>query len=346
MKLSEFDYELPKSAIARYPAARREDARLLVLPRGGGEMAHARIRDLGAYLRAGDLLVVNDTKVRPWRMFGKRPTGGKVEALFLRPGDVSGTLIAMVSANRPLKAGERILFPGGMEGTLGPPGEERAISFPGQSHAALFEWLDASGEVPLPPYLERRPEPLDAKRYQTVYARSPGAIAAPTAGLHLTHDLLKKLEAAGIRWASLTLHVGPGTFRPVKSEQIEDHKMDAECYEIPPETAEVIEGARRSGGRIIAVGTTVVRALESAAMAAEGGENLLSAGPAESRLFIRPGHDFRVIDGLLTNFHLPRSTLLMLVAAFAGKERILGAYGLAREKGYRFYSYGDAMLLV
>ena len=208
-------------------------------------------------------------------------------------------------------------------------------------------WIEKSGELPIPPYLERRAEPVDAERYQTVFAAKPGAIAAPTAGLHFTDELIKKIESRGAGFASLTLHVGPGTFRPVKTNLIENHEMDSETYFLPAETAERIEGTRRAGGRIVAVGTTVVRVLETAARESEenGWEEVVRASAGETRLFIRPGHEFRAVDALLTNFHLPGSTLLILVAAFAGRERILEAYEAAREAGYRFYSYGDAMLI-
>ncbi len=344
MNLSDFDYELPPEAIAKYPAERREDARLLILPRSSGPAEHRTIRDLPGILRAGDLLVVNDTKVQPWRFFGRRPSGGKVEILLVRD-EGGGAFQAMVTANRPLPEGETILFPEGRQAALGPVGTLRRLHF--SEPAGLSSWLEEAGEIPIPPYLSRRAEPLDRDRYQTVFAASPGAVAAPTAGLHLTGELIENLKVKGIETVALTLHVGPGTFRPVKSERIEDHDMDAEAYALSAKAAGRIGQARRSGGRIVAVGTTVVRVLETIALESEskGEKNLIRESAGETRLFIRPGHTFRSVDAMLTNFHLPRSTLLMLVAAFSGRDRILKAYREAQAAGYRFYSYGDAMLL-
>lgn len=339
MNLKDFDYDLPPGAIARYPAERREDARLLALPRACGPFRHLGIGDLPGALRAGDLLVLNDTRVVPWRLFGRRASGGKVEILLVHE-EAEGLYRAMVSANRPLPEGERIRLAGGREAVLGPPGLERRIKF--SNPETLAGWIEREGELPIPPYLNRRAEPLDRERYQTLFARAPGAIAAPTAGLHFGERLIEALEAAGVGMAFLTLHVGPGTFRPVKTDDIENHEMDAEPYILPDKTAERIATTRKSGGRIIAVGTTVVRALETAVKESSP----LRAAAGETHLFIRPGHSFRAIDGLLTNFHLPRSTLLMLVAAFAGRERILEAYREACDKDYRFYSYGDAMLII
>jgi len=343
MDLRDFDYGLPREAIARYPPSRRMDARLMVLPRFQGPLRHKTIRDLPGELRPGDLLVVNDTKVQPWRLFGNRSSGGKVEILLLRE-ESPGVYRAMVSSNRPMPEGERVRFQGEVEAVLGAPGLERQIRF---SNAETFcEWLESEGELPIPPYLGRRAESIDIERYQTVFARAPGAVAAPTAGLHFDDALIAKLESSGVNLAPLTLHVGPGTFRPVKENRIENHEMDAETYILPQGTAKRIEETRRNGGRVIAVGTTVVRALESAAMSsADGGELLIRESEGETRLFIRPGHTFRAIDGIVTNFHLPCSTLLILIAAFAGRERILEAYRSAREEKYRFYSYGDAMFI-
>jgi len=344
MNLKDFDYELPPKAIAKYPADRREDARLLILPRASGSVSHRTIRELPDILRAGDLLVVNDTKVQPWRLFGNRPSGGKIEILLIRD-EGEGAFQAMVSANRPLPEGETIQFPGGRFAALGPAGNLRRLQF--SDPTSLPAWLEETGEMPIPPYLHRRAEPLDRERYQTIFANSPGAVAAPTAGLHLTDELIEKMKAKGIDIVSLTLHVGPGTFRPVKSDNIENHDMDAEAYILTAGTAERIENTRRRGSRIIAVGTTVVRVLETIAQETriKGGGNLIQESAGETRLFLRPGHTFRAVDALLTNFHLPRSTLLMLVAAFSDKDRILNTYREAQESGYRFYSYGDAMLI-
>lgn len=315
----------------------------MVVPRRGGPHRHSAIRQLPDELRSGDLLVVNDTRVLPWRLFGNRLSGGKVEILLVRE-EAEGLYRAMVSANRPLPEGEQIRFWGGLEATLGPPGHERALHF--SDAANLSEWLEKEGELPIPPYLNRREESVDRERYQTVFARNPGAIAAPTAGLHFSAALNRELESIGVGFASLTLHVGPGTFRPVKSERIEKHEMDSEAYFLSAKAASKIEKTRRAGGRVIAVGTTVVRVLETVAKEREGDETWAGEATGETRLFILPGHSFRLVDGLLTNFHLPGSTLLMLVAAFAGRERILEAYRLARDASYRFYSYGDAMLII
>ncbi len=344
MDIRDFRYDLPPGAIARYPTEKREDARLMILPRAGGSLRHRAIRDLPDILGRGDLLVVNDTRVVPWRLIGHREAGGKVEVLLIRR-EAEGVYRAMVSANRPLPEGERLRFKGGREAELGPPGAERLFRF--LEPEGVSAWIEKSGELPIPPYLERRAEPVDSERYQTVFAAKPGAIAAPTAGLHFTDELIGKIESKGAGLVSLTLHVGPGTFRPVKTDRIEDHEMDPEAYILPAETAERIEEARRAGGRIVAVGTTVVRVLEAVAMASreKSGGKLIRESAGETRLYIRPGHEFRAVDALLTNFHLPGSTLLILVAAFAGRERILEAYEAAREAGYRFYSYGDAMLI-
>tara|TARA_B100000315_G_C14478535_1_gene541787 strand:- start:113 stop:1144 length:1032 start_codon:yes stop_codon:yes gene_type:complete len=343
MNLKDFLYELPREAIARYPAEQREDSRLMVVPRRGGPHRHSAIRQLPDELRSGDLLVVNDTRVLPWRLFGNRLSGGKVEILLVRE-EAEGLYRAMVSANHPLPEGEQIRFQGGLEATLGPPGHERALHF--SDAANLSEWLEKEGELPIPPYLNRREESVDRERYQTVFARNPGAIAAPTAGLHFSAALNRELESRGVGFAFLTLHVGPGTFCPVKSERIENHEMDSEAYFLSAKAASKIEKTRCAGGRVIAVGTTVVRVLETVAKEREGDETWAGEATGETRLFILPGHSFRLVDGLLTNFHLPGSTLLMLVAAFAGRERILEAYRLARDASYRFYSYGDAMLII
>ena len=301
MNLKDFLYELPREAIARYPAEQREDSRLMVVPRRGGPHRHSAIRQLPDELRSGDLLVVNDTRVLPWRLFGNRLSGGKVEILLVRE-EAEGLYRAMVSANRPLPEGEQIRFWGGLEATLGPPGHERALHF--SDAANLSEWLEKEGELPIPPYLNRREESVDRERYQTVFARNPGAIAAPTAGLHFSAALNRELESIGVGFASLTLHVGPGTFRPVKSERIEKHEMDSEAYFLSAKAASKIEKTRRAGGRVIAVGTTVVRVLETVAKEREGDETWAGEATGETRLFILPGHSFRLVDGLLTNFHL------------------------------------------
>lgn len=342
MKLDDFDYHLPRNLIARYPPPKREDARLLHLPRENEALTHLQITDLPRILRSGDLLVINDTKVNPWRIHGRRRSGGRVEVLLLKQLS-PGKFRAMVGANRPLPEGETIVFDEAHRATLGPQGLERELEF--ASPHDLAEWLESFGEMPIPPYLGRSAEAVDKERYQTVFARNPGAVAAPTAGLHLSETMLEEVSAAGVRIARLTLHVGAGTFRPVQAENIEEHEMDAESYILTEEAAASVHETRAGGGRVLAVGTTVVRALESAHIEAAAHGRTLQPGEFSTRLFIRPGFRFQAVDMLLTNFHLPRSTLLMLVAAFAGREKILSAYAQAIEKGYRFYSYGDAMLI-
>src|SRR5438874_1854214 len=301
MQLAELDYPLPEALIAQAPAPERAAARLLVVDRGGAPLRHARVGDLPAFLRAGDVLVLNDTRVIPARVYGRRPSGGRLELLFVAPLGEDGEWEVLVRGAP--RRGERVHLAGGQGEWVAPLGAGR-------------------------------------ERYQTVYARAPGAVAAPTAGLHLTRELLGAIAVAGVRVATLTLHVGPGTFLPVRSNDLEQHVMAPEPSDIPPPTVEAIGAARAEGGRVVAVGTTTVRALESASA-----DGALHAGPGAAALFIRPGHRFRVVDGLLTNFHLPRSTLLALVAAFAGWDRIRAAYAEAVRLGYRFYSYGDAMLI-
>jgi S-adenosylmethionine:tRNA ribosyltransferase-isomerase len=327
----DFDYELPEERIAQEPAPRGE-SRLLVLDAEGPER-HRRVRDLPALLRPGDLLVLNDTRVIPARLYGRRGEG-KMEVLLVEKlGGIEGVeWEALVRPGRRARPGTEIVFEG-LSAEVVDKREDRyrlRFSEPVEPH------LDRLGHVPLPPYIHRPDEASDRDRYQTVFARTPGAIAAPTAGLHFSERLLEEIAAAGIGIARVTLHVGIGTFKPVSVERVEDHRMDRERWEVSEETAEAIRRTRESGGRIVAVGTTVVRTLESS-----GG----AAGSGSTELFITPGFRFRVVDVLLTNFHLPRSTLLMLVSAFAGRERVLAAYEEAIREGYRFYSYGDAMLL-
>jgi S-adenosylmethionine:tRNA ribosyltransferase-isomerase len=331
----DFDYELPEERIAQEPAPRGE-SRLLVLDAKGPER-HCRVRDLPGLLRPGDLLVLNDTRVIPARLYGRRGQG-KMEVLLVEKlGGIEGVeWEALVRPGRRAKPGTEILF----EGLAAEVVDKREDRYRLRFSEPVEPHLDRLGHVPLPPYIHRpehRPdEAADRDRYQTVFARIPGAIAAPTAGLHFSERLLEEIAAAGIGIARVTLHVGIGTFKPVSAERVEDHRMDRERYEVGEETAEAIRRTRESGGRIVAVGTTVVRTLESSAGL---------AGSGSTELFITPGFRFRVVDVLLTNFHLPRSTLLMLVSAFAGRERVLAAYEEAIREGYRFYSYGDAMLV-
>ena len=336
MLTRDFDYELPPESIAQQPAPRGE-SRLLVLDREGAER-HRRVRDLPELLRPGDLLVLNNTRVIPARLFGRRPGGGQIEILLTgKAGDREWD--ALVKPGRRAKPGTVIELDAGLTAEViekEESGRHRLrFSEPVEPH------LDRLGHVPLPPYIQRPDDAADRERYQTVYARHPGAIAAPTAGLHFSAELLQEIAAAGIETAEVTLHVGLGTFKPVSVEQIEEHRMDRERYEVPEAAAEAIRRARDRKGRVVAVGTTVVRTLESAAIAGAG-EVLPGSGSTE--LFITPGFRFQAVDVLLTNFHLPRSTLLMLVSAFAGRERVLAAYEEAVREGYRFYSYGDAML--
>jgi S-adenosylmethionine:tRNA ribosyltransferase-isomerase len=310
-----------------------------VLDADGAER-HRRVRDLPALLRAGDLLVVNDTRVLPARLFGRRtPGGGRVELLLAeRHGEVEWDVL--LKPGRRARPGTRLDIGDDFEAEVVARGDDGRFrvrfSSPVEPH------LDRLGHVPLPPYIHRPDEAADRERYQTVFAREPGAIAAPTAGLHFDDALLAALDEGGVERATVTLHVGLGTFKPVVAELVHEHRMDAERYVVPPATARAIARARAEGRRIVAVGTTVVRTLESVA-AAHDGE--VPAGAGTTAIFIYPGHRFRVVDALLTNFHLPCSTLLMLVSAFAGRERVLGAYREAIERGYRFYSYGDAMLV-
>lgn len=354
MNVSDFDFDLPDAQIAQEAAARGA-SRLLVLARGTGAIEHAMFADLGRYLRAGDLLVLNDTRVFPARLLGHRdPSGGDVECLLMgRPRPVAGAepgaeeWDALVHPGQKLKPGARIVFQGA---GLTLRGEILARRFQGRRTVRL--WTDAPGgvsavvdrigHVPLPPYIKREDRPADHERYQTVYASSRGSIAAPTAGLHFTAEQLSSLRAAGVEQTAVTLHVGYGTFKPVRVERVEDHEVDPESYSVSEEAAAALTRARREGRRIIAVGTTTVRVLESLEMSA--GEVHPASG--DTRLFIHPGHGFQLVDGLVSNFHLPRSSLLMLVAAFASRERVLEAYREAVARGYRFYSYGDAMVIV
>ena len=343
MKVSDFDYELPKELIAKFPVEPRDSSRLMVLHRNTGEIEHRIFRDIVEYLKPGDVLVINDTKVIPARLFGKLETGGKVELLLVRqPGP--GTWEVMAKPARKLKEGKRIYFDEELEAVVkGYSGEgRRIVEFILKSNKDFMEKLEEIGHIPLPPYIEREEKPEDREKYQTVFARKEGAVAAPTAGLHFTEELLQKLKDKGIIIKNITLHVGPGTFKPVKVENVEEHQMDYETYHVPEDTAAEINRAKEEGRRVIAVGTTVTRTLESAAEK----DGKVKSGEGSTNLFIYPGYRFKVIDALITNFHLPRSTLLMLVSAFAGRERILNAYREAVKKGYRFYSYGDAMFIL
>lgn len=339
LPISDFDYEYPESLIASSAAEPRDSARLMVLDRAAGTIEHAIFRDLPRFLRPGDCLVVNRTKVMPYRLYGKKSTGGKADLLLVREL-APDTWAALASG---FKAGQTLEFPGGMTATVeGLTGEgEYRLRF---AAADLRPYLAEHGLPPLPPYIakKRAPSRADAARYQTVYARDDGSIAAPTAGMHFTPDLMNKLKSAGVNFAFITLHVGRGTFRPITSEDASAHVMLAECYEVEPAEARLISEARARGGRVVSVGTTTTRTLETLAARPEG----FGPGAGQSALYITPGFVFRGIDALITNFHLPRSTPLLLAGAFAGRERLLAAYREAVARSYRLYSFGDATLVI
>ena len=352
MLVSDFDFDLPEDLIAQEAVARGR-SRLLVLDRHTGTVEHARVVELGKYLRAGDLLVVNDTRVFAARLTGHRvPSGGAVECLLLSlPEAAAGEAVecdALMHPGQKLKPGAIVRFAGEAGALVGEVLEQRffgrrRIRLRPDSTSRVDTLVEALGHVPLPPYIKRPDEPADRDRYQTIFASRRGSVAAPTAGLHFTPEMLDDLAARGVERTAVTLHVGYGTFKPVRVERVEDHVVDPEPYEISNAAAAAINGAREQHRRVIAVGTTTTRALEDAAIRGGG---TLAPGGAFATLFIHPGFEFRVIDGLMTNFHLPRSSLLMLVAAFGGRDRVLAAYGSAVQQRYRFYSYGDAMVIV
>jgi S-adenosylmethionine:tRNA ribosyltransferase-isomerase len=334
----EFDYELPPERIAQEPLLERDGSRLLVLPRDPGAIRHLSVRDLPRLLEPGDVLVVNDARVIPARLRGhKEGTGGKVELLLVEPLGGKDWL-ALGQSSKPLRAGAVVEAHGARISIVEVRGEgELVVRLPAQGDE-LWRYLDEAGEMPLPPYIERPSGELDRERYQTIFARERGAVAAPTAGLHFTPRLVGELRERGIGVEHVTLHVGPGTFLPVRARRVEDHRMHRERYHVPERTAAAVNAAK---GRVVAVGTTALRTLE----AAHDGRGV-RAGPGSTDLFITPGYRFRAVQGLFTNFHLPRSTLLMLVSALAGLSRIKAAYAEAVELRYRFFSYGDAMLIV
>ena len=339
LKKSDFHYDLPAELIAQAPLPERSASRLLVVPPGEAAFDDVHVRDLPGLLREGDLLVFNDTRVIPARLFGsKAGSGGRVEILIERllPGNEAR---AQVGASKPLKAGGRIALDAGAQAeVLGREGEFYHLRF--EVGEALEAWLSRAGRLPLPPYIRREPGSDDDERYQTVFARKVGAVAAPTAGLHFDEALLQALRERGVQFGHVTLHVGAGTFQPVRVDDIAQHHMHSEWLNVGAELVEQVRRTRAAGGRVIAIGTTVVRALESALV-----DGQLQPFAGETRIFIFPGYRIRSVDALLTNFHLPESTLLMLVSAFAGKARIFGAYEHAVRERYRFFSYGDAMLL-
>ncbi len=338
MKKSDFHYDLPQELIAQEPLAERSASRLLVVPPGAGAFSDLQVRDLPELLQPGDLLVFNDTRVIPARLFGQKESGGRVEILVERllPGSRARV---QVRASKSPKPGSRIVLDGGgMAEVLDRDGGFFLLRF--EVDGSLEQWLVRVGRLPLPPYIQREPDAADAERYQTVFAREVGAVAAPTAGLHFDHALLERLRERGVEFGHVTLHVGAGTFQPVRVDDVREHTMHSEWLNVGAELVAQIRRTRAAGGRVVAVGTTVVRALESAMRDGE-----LQPFAGETRIFIFPGYRIRSVDALVTNFHLPESTLLMLVSAFAGKQRIFDAYRHAVEQRYRFFSYGDAMLL-
>lgn len=342
MNLSDFDYHLPPALIAQYPAPKRQESRMMLFNRKTGQCGFTTFNDIGLFLRRGDCLIVNNTKVIPARLRGKRPTGGNVEILLLEPL-ADGRWQCMMKPGRRMRPGETVIL-NASKGEIvvqnRRPDGTFEITFAGISaEAAMRE----TGAIPLPPYIQRECDAHDAERYQTVYAETPGAIAAPTAGLHFTPDILAALAAQGVRQGSVTLHVGPGTFQPVKVDDIRQHIMHEERFEIGVATAELVNATRRSGGRVIAVGTTSVRVLESCW---NQKENQVTPQKGRTRLFMRPPMRPRAVDGLLTNFHLPKSTLLMLVSTFSSVDKVMAAYRQAVEASMRFYSYGDCMLIL
>ena len=350
MNVSDFDFELPEELIAQHPAAERGGSRLIVFDRATKQAQHTTFAQLPSHLTRGDLLVVNDTRVFPARLLGHRvPSGGAVECLLIRRLDVGSTEVweALMHPGQKLKPGAQVRFERGGATLIGEVlGRHfygrRSIRLEAPSGEAVTDLIERIGHVPLPPYIKRSDDASDRDRYQTVYAHVSGSVAAPTAGLHFTQPILDELVSRGIERTTITLHVGYGTFKPVRVDRVEDHEVDPERYAVRQEAADALTRAVRDGRRIVAVGTTTTRALES--LIVEKG--IVRPGEGETRLFIRPGHRFELVSGLVTNFHLPKSSLLILAAAFAGREEILAVYRDAVQRGYRFYSYGDAMLLL
>ena len=342
MNLKDFDYTLPAGLIAQEPAARRDQSRLMVLSAGTDSLCHRKFSDLPEFLDSNDLLVVNDTKVFPARLIGKKErSGGEVE-LFLLRSRKNGTWEALSRPARRLKKGTVVIFGDGLiRAEILEKGEKGRVQINLESEIPLKDAIDKAGKTPLPPYIKREPVENDRERYQTVYAKERGSVAAPTAGLHFSPGVLNKLASSGIARASVTLHVGLGTFRPLSDEEAHQSRLHSEYCIVPASTVRMVKACREKGGRVFTVGTTTARALETASAQGE-----ISPFEGWTDIFIKPPYSFRSVDCLLTNFHLPRSSLLLLVCAFAGKERILTAYSEAVKERYRFYSYGDAMLLI
>jgi S-adenosylmethionine:tRNA ribosyltransferase-isomerase len=340
MKTSDFDYHLPESSIGQTPAEPRDSSRLLVLHRDSGDLEHRIFRDLSLILRSNDLLILNRTRVIPARIFAKKETGGHVELLLLRRRDEL-TWEALVGG-KGLRVGKRVRVDNGPQAEIVEilEGSERLIKF----SEPIEPYFSNVGNVPLPPYIHEKLS--DPERYQTVYSRDVGSAAAPTAGLHFTPQLLDQLKEKGVKLAYVTLHVGLDTFAPVTEENPDEHKIHTEWCELSQETADLINTTKQNGGRVIAVGTTSVRTLESAAAQTMNHQSPITTFTGSTSIFILPGYQFKIVDAMITNFHLPKSTLIMLVSAFAGRERILETYNIAIQEGYRFYSFGDAMLIV
>ena len=343
MQVSDFNFALPDELIARYPMPERTASRLLQLQGDSGEIRHGHFTDVLQLLNPGDLLVFNNTRVIPARLFGQKASGGKLEVLVERVLD-SQTVLAHVRASKAPKSGTLLQFDEGVEATMVARHDALfELKFAGSR--SVFAILEAIGHMPLPPYIDRPDEQADKERYQTVYNAKPGAVAAPTAGLHFDKPLLAQLQAKGVELAFVTLHVGAGTFQPVRVDKIEDHHMHKEYVEVPEAVIAQIAATRRRGGRVVAVGTTSVRSLESAARASLQRGIELAAFSGDTDIFIFPGYQFSVVDALITNFHLPESTLIMLVSAFAGYDHVMAAYRQAVAERYRFFSYGDAMFV-
>lgn len=350
MHIKEFDYDLPPELIAQYPLEERDHSRLMVLHRENKTIEHRYFFEIADYFKPGDVLVLNDTKVIPARLVGKKQSGGRIEVFLLRPqknGRVDeSTWQCLINCSKKPKLHSKVLFDQSLTAEILEE-EEEGFKVRFKYEGNIEQVLDHIGLTPLPPYIKRgnslsKDESLDRERYQTIFARSRGAVAAPTAGLHFTSELIDQIKAKGVKVLFLTLHVGWGTFQPVRVERIEEHCMHSEYYTLSPSTAKAINDARRRKARIIGVGTTTTRCLESTA----NGKGAIKSGKGYTNLFIYPAYSFKTIDSLITNFHLPRSTLLMLVSAFAEKEFILEAYREAIKEGYRFYSYGDAMFII
>jgi S-adenosylmethionine:tRNA ribosyltransferase-isomerase len=343
MRLEDFDYELPPEQIAQYPLPGRDDSRLMVLNRGDGSVRTGTFPDITRFFRAGDLLVINDTRVIPARLLGTKESGGRIEVFLVRRlAEAEEIWACLTKCSKSPQPGARLQLAGGIEGTVLPGGESpyRHIRFSCSSD--FFSALEQAGRIPLPPYIRRDDDAADRTRYQTVFARSRGAVAAPTAGLHFTEAILAELRRIGVEIEPLTLHVGLGTFLPVRVDDIREHRMHGESYHVPATTAAAVNLAKAEGRRVFALGTTTTRTLEHAV----DGKGQVMSGESVSDLFIYPGFRFKIVDALITNFHLPRSTLLMLVSAFAGRDFVLSAYRRAAQEGHRFFSYGDCMLIL